>query len=187
MSFTTPLSKKMYPRFVDMFEARGYTSITAGTLDGREDISCLRAKDASTPDSVILVFFEVLKFNVRDAEECINIDETEADRVIIVYSAGITCFARRIIDNALKFKMEYFPAKELESNIIKHEFQPRKFIKLKPHESVEFKKRWGEKFPKMLSVDKIARYYNFVQGDIIEIHRRNGDVVYRIVINPVQK
>jgi hypothetical protein len=33
----------------------------------------------------------------------------------------------------------------------------------------------------MLTTDKIARYYHFVKDDVIEIHRRDGDVVYRIV------
>ena len=58
MSFSTPYSKKLKHRFVDMFDARGYTNTKAITFE--DDISALEADDGN--EKVRLLFFEVLKF-----------------------------------------------------------------------------------------------------------------------------
>ena len=175
MSFSTPYSKKIKHRLVDMFDARGYTNTKTITFE--DDISALEADDGD--EKVRLLFFEVLKFNVRDAELCMDIEDV--GHLIIVYTGGMTCFARRIIDSCRKFTLEYFPSRELETNITKHVLQPLKFVRLEKDAADQFKRKWGDKFPKMLTADKIARYYHFVKDDVIEIHRRDGDVVYRIV------
>ncbi len=181
MSFSTPYSKKIKHRLIDLFAARGYTNPETVTFNN--DISALEARNGNK--KVRLLFFEVLKFNVRDAELCMDIEDIQ--RLIIVYTGGMTCFARRIIDACRKFTLEYFPSRELETNITKHVLQPLKFVRLEKKAADHFKRKWGDKFPKMLTTDKIARYYHFIKDDVIEIHRRDGDVVYRIVVAPTKK
>lgn len=172
-------TRKIVHRFVEMCESRGYKEIeVVPQVDGGPVI--INAVDPSNTDaSVRLMYFETPKFNVRTAESCV--DTPGVDHLIVVYKDSITCFARRVLDMHSGIITESFPAKELESNILRHVLQPLKFRRLNPKERDCFKKRWGVKFPIMLESDKVARYLNFTNGDLIEIHRRNGDVVYRLV------
>lgn len=172
-------TRKMVHRFVEMCEARGYQEIeVVPQVDGGPVI--VEAIDPSNTDAIVRVlYFETPKFNVRTAELCV--DTPGVDHLIIVYKDAITCFAKRVLEMHSGIITESFPAKELESNIMRHVLQPLKFRRLDSVERDSFKRKWGIKFPIMLESDKVARYLNFAKGDIIEVHRRNGDVIYRLV------
>jgi DNA-directed RNA polymerase subunit H (RpoH/RPB5) len=169
----------MVYRFIEMCQARGYTEIEVAPQVEAGPI-IIDAIDASNSDaSVRVMYFEIPKFNVRTAELCV--DPPGVDHLIVVYKDAITCFAKRVLEMHNGIITESFPAKELESNITRHVLQPLNFRRLAPTERDSFKRKWGVNFPIMLSTDKIARYLNFTNGDVVEVHRRNGDVIYRIV------
>jgi len=172
-------TRKMSSRFVEMFQAREYIDIKVGALDKIP----LRI-DAIDPKNdnkkVRLLYFDIPKFNVRTAESCVR--NSDSKHLIVVYRDSITCFARRVLEIKHGLVTESFPAKELETNITRHVLQPRKFVKLSQEEKKNFIDKWGTNFPKMLETDKIARYFHFVKDDVIEVHRKNGDVIYRIVV-----
>ena len=177
---TSSYVRKIIPRFLEMFEARGYEN--NHIVDVNTSPLVIQGYDPVDNEDVRLLYFDNPKFNVRTAETCVNHAE-KVKHLVIVYKNDITCFARRVLDTYKGASFEHMPAKELEINITKHVLQPKKFVKLSPSQRDAFKEKWGENFPKMLEKDKIARYFNFKKGDVIEIHRRNGDVVYRIVVD----
>lgn len=172
--------RKIIPRFLEMFEARGYTNIS-NTIDMDASPIEISGHDPIKDEEVRLIYFDNPKFNVRTAEVCVNIAQ-KINHLIIIYRNDITCFARRVLNTYIGATVEHFPAKELQINITRHVLQPKKFIRLSDHMADAFRKKWGDEFPKMYRSDKIARYFNFVKGDVIEIHRKDGDVVYRLVV-----
>lgn len=172
-------TRKMVYRFTELFRNRGYKEIEVLPQVESGPV-VIEATDPSNLDAFVrLMYFETPKFNVRTAELCVN--NLGIDHLIVIYKDSITCFAKRVLEMHSGIITESFPAKELESNITRHVLQPLKFRRLEPKERDIFKRKWGVKFPIMLSSDKIARYFNFTKGDVVEVHRRNGDVIYRIV------
>ena len=69
----------------------------------------------------------------------------------------------------------------MQINITKHRLQPSSFDRLSKAETLEFRKKYGSKFPIMKSTDPIARFYDYDKGDIIQVTQRNGLVNFRIV------
>ena len=179
----TSFVRKITPRFLEMFEARGYENIEIVDSDAVLFEIKIIGHDPVKNEKVRLLYFETPKFNVRTAEVCVEHVEHAEDlkHIVVVYRHDITCFAKRVLDTYKGALVEHMPAKELEINITRHVLQPKHFIRLSNNAADTFKKKWGTSFPKMRSNDKIARYFNFVKGDVVEVHRTDGDVVYRIV------
>jgi DNA-directed RNA polymerase subunit H (RpoH/RPB5) len=76
-------------------------------------------------------------------------------------------------------ELESFAAKELETPIVNHRLQPKSFKSVNPTILGKVK---PSMLPKMYESDPIAKYFHFVKGDVVEIERKNGIVVYREVI-----
>ena len=51
------------------------------------------------------------------------------------------------------------------------------------NEKNKFIKKYGKQIPKILLDDPIVKYFNFKQGDVLKIVRRNNYISYRIVVN----
>jgi DNA-directed RNA polymerase subunit H (RpoH/RPB5) len=139
---------------------------------------------AVKPDGSYICVFMCLKFNSDRIREYLSImKEAEIDHSIVIYIDRITPATKKINENLENenMTMELFSIDELQFNITKHKLQPLKFIKLSKEEGTAFKKRYGVKFPFILKTDAIARFYNYHRGDVIEVWRKNGMIVYRIV------
>ena len=175
---TTPYVRKILPRFIRMFKARNYTNIVVHDSDDPLTIDAVDPRDPEDEKTVKLIFLDIPKFTVRTAEECLSC--SDKDHIVVVYKEGITCFAKRVLEMPNKIVVEHMPSKSLEIDITRHVLQP-KFVRLSLKEGDAFIKKWGVKFPQMKINDPIAKYFNFVQNDVIEIHRKNGDIIYRIV------
>ena len=156
-----------------MFEARGYTNISS-TIDTDASPIEISGHDPIKDEKVMLIYFDNPKFNVRTAEVCVDIAQ-KIKHLIIIYRNDITCFARRVLNTYIGATVEHFPA-ELQINITRTCFN-RKSLSVSKH----IRNKWGDEFPKMYRSDKIA-YFNFIKDDVIEIHRKDGDVVYRLVV-----
>ncbi len=171
-----PYCRKIVPKIIEMFKARQYKNWIVQEKEGEPIVITSETKKGNLVKCFLI---DKPKFTVKTAEFCLK--ETGWKHLIILYRNTITCFAKRVLEMAGKTKVEHMACKEIEINIIGHKFQPKKFRRLENDEKEVFVQKWGNNFPKMLQSDAIARYFNFVQGDVIEIHRKDGDIVYRIV------
>ena len=169
--------KKISLRFKELFRKRNYT------CNGNIKIQEFRAVlEGVRPDGtiVVLVYVPETKFSVKTAERCLSSwEKTPVKHLIIVYRDQITCFARRLLHACTLMELESFAAKELETPIINHRLQPKSFNVVHPSALGKVK---PSMLPKMHESDPIAKYFHFVKGDVVEIERKNGIIVYREVI-----
>ena len=151
---------------LEMLSQRGYTIVDT------EDIIAIKPNGKQ----VIVFFNEASSFDTKSMKEIFSImSERGVDHSIVVYRDKVTP-ATKTED----MKIELFAEEDLQINITKHRLQP-KFEKLNDEESNEFKKLYGLKFG-VLRVDRpIARFYDYVRGDVIRITQSNGYINYRIV------
>jgi len=106
--------------------------------------------------------------------------ERNVEHSIVIYKDKVTPATKSTLEQTEDMKIELFAEEDLQINITKHRLQPI-FEKLKDEEAMEFKKKYGLKFG-ILRVDRpIARFYDYVRGDVIRITRPDGYINYRIV------
>ena len=124
------------------------------------------------------------KFTRSKLEEYMSVMVNDnLKHIIVIYDTVITPQAKKILQISKQNIIELFKIKDLIYNIINHKLVP-KHIKLNVN-STEYKhifKNYGYKLPKLLESDPISKYYFFKKNDIIEIHRKDGTITYRIVI-----
>jgi len=124
------------------------------------------------------------KFNVDRIQEYISmIKKMDIWHCIIVYKDSATPIAKKIVDDSQEIIIELFNEDELQYNITKHYLVPEhKLIhKSKSKGGEEFKKKYTDKFPTLLKIDPISRFYGYEKGDVIQITRKDSYVTYRIV------
>ena len=85
-----------------------------------------------------------------------------------------------------KGRIELFSSTFFHYNILNHQFVPS-FTKIQDTSLLEKQIIMSDKLPKMFLSDPISRYYDFKEGNIIKIHRKNQSIpletiTYRIII-----
>ena len=108
--------------------------------------------------------------------------EQAVTHVMVIHSGSATHATKRIIDhNAGGILTELFTYSELQINITQHSLVPV-HRRLSLAEQHELSGRFATKhFPSLLALDPISRFYNFRVGDVIEITRNDGIIIYRVV------
>ena len=99
---------------------------------------------------------------------------------IIIYGDTITPTVKKTIQTMTEMEIELFTESELLFNITKHILVPT-HEKLSEFENKIFKKKFGVKFPIILTTDPVSRFFNFKKGDIIRVTRKNNYVSYLVV------
>lgn len=159
---------------IDMLNARGYTQI-------REEDGIIHGQDPSSGQAICVILHTQPKFTVTNVQEYnMMVSSMNINHYIIVVENPVTPMARKVIDNSIEMTIEVFLMQELVFNITKHELVP-KHEKLNAEKALELKKRFGTKFPVILKIDPICRFYGFKRGDMIKIVRKNGMIAFRIV------
>lgn len=128
------------------------------------------------------IFIENSQLNIKRLQYYLNTAEkNKYSHIIIVHNGNVTIAVKNNM-SVLPIRIELFGINELQYNITKHILVPK-------HEKVsnEMKKslmKYGMNFfPTITTVDPVCRYYDFKRGDIIKITRKNGYVIYRIVVS----
>jgi len=103
------------------------------------------------------------------------------------YNKIIVCdkFEKKTVDQLNQYKnIEIFTKNYILLNILDNKFlQPRfEFIDEKELEGLNIKKN---QFPKMESIDPVARYLNLKPGDIIKVIKNNENTLYSVEYNLV--
>lgn len=162
-----------YEEFIVMYEENNY-NIT----DDNDKIHVSFYKDSKT-------------FSKKDLETMVqNIKElfNEDINIIIILKDKPNAIIEKELVNNLYKNVEIFLFKNLVFNITKHEDMPE-FILLNEDEIKEIADKYDTKitkFPKMLSIDPIAKYYGVKSGGMFKIIRKSiasGEITtYRYVV-----
>ena len=197
-AITTPLPPTSNARnsivkktILEMMAQRNYT------VDEDEsdytDVMITATKPNSEKMCVFFVTVEKVNTDCIQTYIC-TMHKLKVKHAILIYNENITSSAKKNIKDVPilyteeithssameKMNIELFSRKELIFNITKHSLQPI-FRILSDTESEKFKKQFGIKHPKLLTSDPIARFYGLSPGSVVEITRKNGFVMYRIV------
>ena len=124
-------------------------------------------------ESIVVFTTLVDKFNVdRFKEKIAVLNSINKNHCIVIYNDSVTSIAKKVVENSVDKKFELFTIDELQYNITTHRLVPL-HIKLSEKEASIFKKKYGLKFPVILTTDPISRFYNFQRGDVIKIIRKD--------------
>ncbi len=131
---------------------------------------------------LIIFFSQVAKLNVATLKEYIKeLENNGITHTIIIYNDKVTASVNKVIANVYHLQIELFKAKTLIFNITRHNlYNPH--IRLNGQEKQQFVKKYGIQIPHILRSDPICRYFNFKEGSILKIKRKNDNIAYRIVV-----
>lgn len=159
-----------------MMEARGFV-----ILDSDEKQMVVQKDNGQ----FIYIFFYIdSKIGISNVKEYLqNCYQNSISHLIIIYRKDISPPAKKVLENIDNIKTELFRLDELQFNILTHDLVPSKFAKMSPNNSKAFFTRFAANtLPLMLKTDPISRFYGYEKGDLIEIHRKDGIVSYRLVV-----
>lgn len=171
---------KVYNTCLELLSERGYDILDRDD----ERILGFRINKFTSEEEQICIFLSVTnKFNVESIQEYIYmLKQMEIDHCIIVHRENATPVAKKIVDDSKDLRIELFNEDELQCNITKHYLVPKHELIYKKGTKActEFKAKYGDKYPTILKSDPVARFYGYERGDIIQITRKNGFVMFRI-------
>ncbi len=145
-----------------------------------EDTHLVVEKNDSS--QLIIFFSQVAKLNVATLKEYIKeLENNSVTHTIIIYNEKVTASVNKVINNVYHLQIELFQAKTLRFNITHHNLY-NLHIRLNDQEKHQFVKKYGTQIPQILRTDPICRYFNFKEGDILKIKRKNDNIAYRIVV-----
>lgn len=157
-----------------MFDVRAWTIVKKE--ENRWDVQL------ENDDQKCVLFFEDCKISVEKMKNFIQMMENEKiNHMIIIHKSEVTSGCLKIIRNLRHYlTIELFKFANMQFNLLEHEFVPhhRKCSELEKKAIIC---KYGEKLPLMLKNDPVAKFCFYNAGDLIEIKRRNGAIVYRIV------
>lgn len=133
-------------------------------------------------DQCYIIFTQDIKININYIKDLTRLMlEQNIEHVIVIYNGNITINTQNINDIKLLYNIEFFNEKSFMYNVSKHSLVP-KHEKLND-KSDEFKSIVKEKhnLPHIFETDPICKYYNFKQGDLLKITRKNT-IAYRLVV-----
>jgi DNA-directed RNA polymerase I, II, and III subunit RPABC1 len=171
---------KVYNTCIELLNERGYEILDKDD----ERILGSRINKFTNAEDQICVFLSITnKFNVESIQEYIYmLKQMEINHCIIVHRENATPVAKKIVEDSKDLIIELFNEDELQCNITKHYLVPKHELVYKKgtKQCIEFKSKYGDKFPTILKSDSVARFYGYERGDIIQITRKNGFVTFRI-------
>jgi DNA-directed RNA polymerase subunit H (RpoH/RPB5) len=160
---------------LEMLEQRNYELVSVD----KENLNITALK--TNNEQISVYFNNAPKFDTKSMKEIIFLMEEEGiDHSIVIYKDNITAATANVLSQTIDLRIELFAEENLQINITKHVLQPQ-FSKLSDEENIEFKEKFGTKFP-ILRYDKpISRFYDFSKGDVIQIERLDDTYAFRIV------
>lgn len=167
-------TEKILKIALEMLRQRGYNDIEKSEDGG---LSATNPEGGS-----IIVLDPIENLNKPKIKEVIQIiNENKYTHVIIVYKNS-TPDGRNTSQSLANCVVELFKIPEML-------FNPTKHVRVPKHEKLD-EKRLNEfltrpdhdKYPRILTSDRIARFYRFVPGDVIKITRSNGEIGWRICV-----
>ena len=134
---------------------------------------------------ILIIFYSIKneKVGVDYVKQIIDMtQEMEIEHIILIACDKLTPFANKhILNHAMK--IEVFLFEELMFNVTEHELVPKHTL-LSTDESLKVIEKYGRKhLPQIKKTDIISRYFDAELGQIMMIHRNEGGILYRLVVN----
>ena len=134
---------------------------------------------------ILIIFYNIKneKVGVDYVKRIIEMtEEMDIEHIILVTCDKLTPFANKHILNHT-LKIEVFLFEELKFNVTEHELVPRHTL-LSIDESQKVIEKYGRRYlPQIKKTDIISRYFDAELGQIMMIHRNEGGISYRLVVN----
>jgi DNA-directed RNA polymerase I, II, and III subunit RPABC1 len=155
----------------EMLLARGYQ------ITNNHQKMLVGAKEGG---GIVLFITNIDKFSVVYIKPLIETTRAMGlDKCIIVYKNSLTSCAKKTCE-ANSLGIEFFSSKELKVNISHHDYVPQHTKVEEPEKSI-IKAKYISNLPTLLRTEAIARFYQFVKGDLVKIERKGGSIAYRVV------
>jgi DNA-directed RNA polymerase subunit H (RpoH/RPB5) len=157
-----------------MVGRRGYKAAKGWSVDDNKYI-------ALSPMGKVYIFMcKDNKLKIDCVKSFLAAANGRVNHIIIVYNNSITAATKSLIAMA-QLSVELFLFSELQYDITKHNlFAPH--VKVVDEKLSDYRKDNAKNLPKLLQTDIVCRYYFFKRGDMIKINRRDGTMVYKIVV-----
>ncbi len=126
---------------------------------------------------VVNVFFiDAPKLNIALAKQYYyRMTVQQLKHCILVYRDGITTTVKTTLASIINVRVELFTYRELQFNVTEHVLVP---LHKRVPATAEME---TTKFPILKSTDAVARFLGFQANDVVEIHRHDGTLSYRVV------
>ena len=160
--------QKAYTVCKEMLLARQYTIID----ESIDEIICKKSNNTF----LVVYFLHYSKLNTGTLQYYYKkIQENNYKHCIMVHKLGVTSSVKKNIVLIPGIKFECFHVTTLQFNITKHELVPLHTLADKS------KHTEANKYPIIKSTDPVVRFYGFTKGSILQIHRKNNTVYFRLV------
>lgn len=172
--------EKAFRISLEMITQRNYEILSTEDIDQTQSLQCLCKCKNNEIDVYIIAVYET--YNTNILKRIIQLLNNEnVNHSIVIYNQDITSFVKSqniIAENNIT--LENFSKDELTINITKHMFQPSEIVKLTPDEVSRIKK-YKSKLPIILKTDPLCKFFNFPQGAVLKITRRDNSVCLKTV------
>jgi len=176
-----PVDDGIISTIVEMMSDRNYRMSKINHTEDEDDFLCFNIifESEEALDNYKIFFTLSNDLNIKLLEIYLQIlSDENVKNCVIVYRDVITSKVKNSI-NLFSRPIELFNENELKFNITKHRLVP-KHILLSDQEKNMLKEI--NKFPLILKIDPISKYYNFKRGQVIKIIRKDKYVTYRLVV-----
>lgn len=176
----------------EMFTDRGYIITPRPEWTKKnQQVEDLKSIGMDVQRRLIYVYFATeIKVPVKKIREYIqHMEENKVLHAIIVHAHQITPGAKSELSQE-KYDIETFQAQELYENRTRHSLVPRHELVSTESEVQDIMKRYHiqskNDFPIYYTSDVVVRYYHWIPGTVVRIHRTLGgmkdpEVYYRVV------
>ncbi len=134
-------------------------------------------------DKCYIIFTGNIKININYIKDLTRLMvEQNIEHVIVIYNGNITMNTANINDIKLLYNIEFFSEKSFMYNVINHVLVPKHEKLVKNTDEYKLIYREKNNLPYIFEHDPICKYYNFKQGDVLKIYRKNSIIAYRLVV-----
>lgn len=162
--------QKAYNTCLEMFVQRGY-KITF------QDDECVCIEAVKRDGSQICAFLLDSSFRTEHVKEyTVFMKTNDIDHCVIIVRDKVTPAAHSSVASLSELRIELFSVEELQTNISRHQLQPKFRLMEKRELDNKIKKYIGT----LWTDDATARFFGYQHGDVVELTRPDG-IGYRIV------
>jgi DNA-directed RNA polymerase subunit H (RpoH/RPB5) len=159
----------------EMLNDRGYSD-GLHKLQTSDDIYMVGHK------KILVYVCTMEKFNIDSVKYIIyHLQQANMTHGIVIYQNTITSSARKAIEHLQDYILELFEVRELQYNPTRHRLYCPHTRLSKQDLAHELSSIKISSLPVLLRTDVVSRYFRFMKGDIIRVHRHNNSIAYRIV------
>lgn len=134
-------------------------------------------------DKCYIIFTGDIKININYIKDLTRLmTEQNIEHVIVIYNGNITMNTQNINDIKLLYNIEFFSEKSFMYNVTKHVLVPKHEKLIRNTDEYKLILKDKNNLPHIFEIDPICKYYNFKQGDLLKITRKNNIIAYRLVV-----